>query len=250
MTTSATPALATARSLTLGYRHHAALAASDFEIPSRGITVLIGPNGSGKSTVLAALAGLIEPLSGTITWATGRRPRVSLVLQATEVNASLPVTVREVVLMGRYPNSGMFGRLRADDHRAVDEAMERMAITDLADRHLHELSGGQRQRVFVAQGLAQPHDVLMLDEPLTGLDIPAATTIDDVIHEEADGGVPVLLTSHDLAEARAADHVLLLSGRVVAQGPPEVSLTDAHLAEAYGESLHPNGDVHDDESHH
>lgn len=242
--------LVTARSLTLGYDRHTALTASDFEIPSRGITVLIGPNGSGKSTVLAALAGLIEPMSGTISWAGGRRPRISLVLQATQVNASLPVTVREVVLMGRYPNSGMFGRLQAEDHRAVAEAMERMAITDLADRHLHELSGGQRQRVFVAQGLAQPHDVLMLDEPLTGLDIPAATTIDDVIHEEADGGVPVLLTSHDLAEARAADHVLLLSRRVVSQGPPEISLTDEFLAEAYGEPLHPNGDIHHDESHH
>jgi manganese transport system ATP-binding protein len=118
--------------------------------------------------------------------------------------------------MGRYSNRSLFGRLTDDDRSAVDAAMERMDVTDLATRHLRELSGGQRQRVFVAQGLAQEHDILLLDEPLTGL---------------------------DLAEAQVADHVLLLANRVVASGPPFEVLTGANLKEAYGPSLlHVDGD--------
>ena len=112
--------------------------------------------------------------------------------------------------------------------------MELLAITDLAKRHLSELSGGQRQRVFVAQGVAQDHDLLLLDEPLTGLDLVSARTIDQIIHSEPARGCSVVLTTHDLEEARAADHVLLMSGRVVASGPPSQVLTRDKLAEAYG----------------
>jgi iron complex transport system ATP-binding protein len=112
-----------------------------------------------------------------------------------------------------------------------------MGIEDLADRHLKELSGGQRQRVFVAQGLAQDHDMLMLDEPMTGLDMPSARAIDEVIHDEHARGCTVIITTHDLSEAAEADHVILLSGRVVADGPPSEVLTDVHLVEAYGPGL-------------
>lgn len=243
--------LVTAVGVSLAYGRHQALAPSDFSVPSGGITVLIGPNGSGKSTVLAALAGLHEPVAGSLTWSAGRRPSLSFVLQATKVNEALPVTAREVVMMGRYGRTGAFGRFTSADHEAVDAAMERMAISDLADRHLRELSGGQRQRVFVAQGLAQPHDVLLLDEPLTGLDIPSTTAIDRVIHEEVGHGCSVVLTSHDLDEARAADHVILLAGRVVASGRPDDALAPGHLAEAYGRSPHadPNAPVLDDPIH-
>ena len=95
-----------------------------------------------------------------------------------------------------------------------------MQITDLAGRHMHELSGGQRQRVLIAQGIVQDHDLLVLDEPLTGLDITSAATIDELIHEQRADGCTVILTTHDLDEARAADWVILVSGRVVATGPP------------------------------
>jgi manganese transport system ATP-binding protein len=102
------------------------------------------------------------------------------------------------------------------------------------------LSGGQRQRVFVAQALAQEHSVLLMDEPLTGLDINSAQTIDDIIHAEPARGCSVVFTTHDLEEAKAADHVLLMSGHVVASGPPEKVLTPANLAKAYGLGLlHP-----------
>ena len=115
--------------------------------------------------------------------------------------------------------------------------MERTGVSHLARRHLHHLSGGQRQRAFVAQGLAQDHDLLLLDEPLTGIDITAAQAIDHVIHDEITQGCSVIMTTHDLTEARIADHVLLLSARVVASGPPEEVLTSENLVTAYGPSL-------------
>src|SRR5690606_33869288 len=136
------------------------------------VTALIGPNGAGKSTLLNAISGRIHARHGHLDVPAAERPGgVAYVLQATQVNTQLPITVRETVTMGRYARTGPFRRLRAADRAAVDEAMEALAITDLADRQLHELSGGQRQRAFVAQGLAQEADVLLLDEPITGLDV-------------------------------------------------------------------------------
>ena len=226
------------------YGAHIALGAATFAIPKGAITALIGPNGSGKSTLLSGIAGLDEPVSGEIS-VTGSdgHPKVAFVLQTTKVNDSLPITVREVVTMGRYAHRSLLGRLTDEDRTAVDEAMGRMGVTDLATRHLRELSGGQRQRVFVAQGLAQDHDILLLDEPLTGLDLPSALAIDAVIHEEQAAGNTIVMSTHDLAEAQVADHVLLLANRVVASGPPSEVLTGANLKEAYGSSLlHVDGD--------
>jgi len=243
-----------AADIELGYGTHLAVTASSFAIPEGAITALIGPNGSGKSTLLNAIAGLITPSGGTIEVAPidDRPRRVAYVLQTTKVNEALPVTVSEVVTMGRYADKGSFNRLTDHDRAAVATAIDRMSIADLANRHLTELSGGQRQRVFVAQGLAQEHDILLLDEPLSGLDLPSAQAIDDVIHDENAGGCTVVLTTHDLAEARVADHVVLLSGRVVATGPPEQVLTAANLAEAYGANLlHIDGEsVFIDDPHH
>ncbi|MEX1279247.1 MAG: metal ABC transporter ATP-binding protein [Acidimicrobiia bacterium] len=234
-----TPSVA-ATDLVLAYGSHVAIAASTFTIPTGGVTAVIGPNGSGKSTLLSAIAGLLEPRSGRLEVPARAhdRHRIAYVLQTTKVNDVLPVTVREIVLMGRFAGAGAFGRVgRPRDRVAVDEAMERLGITELANRHLRELSGGQRQRVFVAQGLAQPHDMLLLDEPLTGIDLPTAQAIDEVIHDERSRGCTVILTTHDLSEARVADYTVLLSGRAVAAGPSDEVLTEANLVEAYGPSL-------------
>ena len=222
--------------LSVHYGHLTAITLSDFEIPSGGVTAIIGPNGSGKSTLLNVIAGLVEPSAGTIEVGADRR-RLSYVMQATKVNESLPVTVREVVSMGRYASLGGYRRMRPDDREAVDGALQRLGIVDLSGRHLHDLSGGQRQRVFVAQGLAQEHDILLLDEPLTGIDLTTAHAIDEVIHAETDDGCAVIMTTHDLSEARSADYVLLLAGRVVAGGVPSEVITEATLVEAYGPSL-------------
>ncbi len=224
-----------ARDLILSYGSTTAVGRSSFEIPRGALTAVIGPNGSGKSTVLGGIAGLVVPAAGTVT--IRGDARVAYVLQATKVNEALPITVREVVGMARYPSLGTFQRLQARDRQIVDTAMEDLDITDLAGRHLHELSGGQRQRVFLAQGIAQDHDILLLDEPLTGLDITSAQAIDAVIHHATSDGCTVVLTTHDLTSARAADHVLLMSGRVVATGTPEKVLTPENLRTAYGPSL-------------
>ncbi len=224
-----------AREMGVSFGRVQALAPSSFEI-SPGVTAVIGPNGSGKSTLLNTIAGLIQPSRGTID-VTAPRKRISYVMQATKVNESLPVTVREVVAMGRYAARGAYGRWTASDREAIESAIERMGIAAITTRHLHELSGGQRQRVFMAQGLAQDHDMLLLDEPLTGIDLVTAQAIDRVIHAETEDGCVVVMTTHDLSEAELADHVILLSGRVVAWGTPEEVLTQQNLVEAYGPSL-------------
>ncbi len=218
-----------------------AIDTSSFTIPSGQITAIIGPNGSGKSTLLHAIAGLL-PVSGGDLTVLGRHPSaasmrtsgVSYVLQHTDIAAGTPLTVREAVAMARYPHLGLLRRPSAEDRRKVDDAMKLLEISSLAERHLTELSGGQRQRVYVAQGVAQDHDILLLDEPLTGLDLLSAKTIDAIIHEEPRHGCAVVLTTHDLEEAAAADHVLLTCGRVLAAGPPSEVLTSANLATAYG----------------
>ena len=224
-----------------------AIADADLELPAGGVTAVIGPNGSGKSTLLRALSGLHEPSSGSLTvcGAAPGRHEVAHVLQTHVVNATLPVTVREVVRMGRFRRRGPFRRLTAEDHAAVDRAMARMEVSDLADRHLDELSGGQRQRVYLAQGLAQEAELLLLDEPVTGLDLVNLDRIAAVIREETDHGRTVVLTTHELHTAQAADHVVLLAGRVVASGPPETALTPEHLSTAYGGHVHelPGGEL-------
>ena len=230
------------------------LAAATFTVPSGAVTAVIGPNGSGKSTLLNAIAGLLQPRSGTLQVpAASRRGAVAYVLQATTVNRHLPLTVRETVTMGRYATAGPWGRLDAADRSAVDAALDALAISDLGKRPLHELSGGQRQRAFVAQGLAQGADVLLLDEPITGLDLVSRQHILDAIATERDAGRAVIVSTHDLGDAAAADHLLLLAGRVVASGTAEDVLTDAHLADAYGGHLLRIGErtlILDDHPHH
>lgn len=238
------------------------LADASFTVPAGAVTAVIGPNGSGKSTLLYLMAGLLDPDDAGTLRVFGASPgaqraRVALVLQSTEVSRRLPLTVREAVAMGRYPSWGAFGLVgrsrRRQDRLAVEEAMERLEVADLAGRQVDELSGGQRQRVFVAQGLAQGADLVLLDEPVTGLDPVSRQTILDVSTAEAGRGVAVVMTTHDLAEAAASDHVLLLaSGRVV-EGPPDEVLQPEVLRGAYGErvlEVGPGRTVVVDDPHH
>jgi ABC-type Mn2+/Zn2+ transport system ATPase subunit len=229
---------------------------ADFELP-RGVTSLVGPNGSGKSTLLHAIAGLLVPTSGTVT-VDGRPPaevrrRIAYVLQAQHAPAHLPVTIREVVALGRSPVRGPVARLRREDRIAVSDAIERVELSRLADRHLSELSGGERQRAFVAQGLAQQGDVVLLDEPTAGLDVASTEQIRSVLEQEREAGHTVIVATHDLTDAAHSDHVVLLAGRVIATGPPSVALAPAHLRQAYrGRLLDVGGDLVlvDDDAHH
>ena len=178
---------------------------------------------------------------------------MAYVPQHLHANEQLPISAREVVTMGRYAHTGPWRRLRRTDRRAVDVAMGRLDVTDLGDRQLRELSGGQRQRVLVAQALAQESRLLLLDEPLTGLDPPSQAQILAVIDEERAAGRTVVTSTHSLADAATADHLLLLAGRVVAEGSPEEVLTEAILTEAYGTMVVRFGDrslLVDDSTHH
>ncbi|MHB1140097.1 MAG: metal ABC transporter ATP-binding protein, partial [Microthrixaceae bacterium] len=219
-----------AQDLVLTHGQHVALASSSLELPSGVIVACIGPNGSGKSSLLDAVTGLLTPSAGrlrVLDAAPGSTPgRVAHVLQSTDTPAQLPLTVREVVTMGRYGRSGLTGRLGAAGRAAIEDAIDRVAIGDLVDRQLLELSGGQRQRALVAQGLAGAADLLVLDEPMTGLDVVSRERILEVMQVERARGCTVLFSTHDMAEAAGADVVVLLAGRVVAVGPPAEVLTE------------------------
>ncbi|MBS3940036.1 MAG: metal ABC transporter ATP-binding protein [Actinobacteria bacterium] len=242
--------------LDVRYGTHLAVDAVDLHFAPGEVVAIIGPNGSGKSTLLGTISGLIRPSRGRVE-VLGRPPRavrrrVAHVLQTTIANEAVPLTVLETVRMGCYGRLGAFLPLTADDRSAVDDAVERLRIGDLRHRQLLELSGGQRQRVYVAQALAQRADVLLLDEPITGLDLVTQETITEVIASERARGVAVVLTTHDVGTAQLADVTVLMATRVVAAGPPAEVLTPEHLATAYGGHVHvlDDGTVVLDESHH
>lgn len=232
-----TPAVAL-RGVSLAYGATSVLRDLDLVLPAGRTTALIGPNGSGKSTLLNAIAGLLLPATGEVEVLGAppaqRRREIAYVLQRTEDNRLLPISGREVVAMGRYVHKGLLGRFSRSDHEAVATALRRMGAEDLADRQLRELSGGQQQRLLIAQGLAQQAGVLLLDEPVTGLDVVSRDAILEVITTERDAGTAVIMTTHDLEDARTADLVVLLAGRLVAAGPPEAVLSAENLAAAYG----------------
>lgn len=235
---SATDGAVRATEVNVRYGEHLALCDASFVLPAGAVTAVIGPNGSGKTTLLRTISGLESVGRGRLEVLGGmpgtRRRDVAHVMQNTKVNDSVPLTVREVVGMGRYAILGALRPFRNPDHRAVDEAMERMDVAGLAERHLRDLSGGQRQRVYVAQGLAQDAELLLLDEPVTGLDLVSQERITEAIREETEAGRTVVFTTHDVEAAATSDHVLLLATHVIASAPPQEALTTEHLSRAYG----------------
>jgi ABC-type Mn2+/Zn2+ transport system ATPase subunit len=209
-----------------------ALAPTSFEM--RGSSVaLVGSNGSGKTTLLSTIAGLIRPTAGSIRV----DGTVAMVTQAPHHHRWMPLTVDEVLRMGRYPARGLIGRLRHSDRAIVADAAELLEVRHLRRRPFGELSGGQRQRVLVAQALAAEPDILLLDEPVTGLDLPSQLRILDVIADHARQGGLVVFSTHHLAEARRADRVMLMAGCVLADGPPGEVLVPQLLVEAFGGRL-------------
>ena len=224
-----------ARAVCVHYGSTVALAPSSLDIPRGQSVALVGPNGSGKSTLLLVLAGLLRPTSGSIERRRG--VRVSFVAQHQLHHRWMPISVGEVLRMGRYGERGLLGRLGAADRRAIDEAAERMDVAAMVRRPFGDLSGGQRQRVLVAQALAARPELLLLDEPITGLDLASQQRILEVITDETTAGTSVVLSTHHLGEARHTDRVLLLAGCVVADGSPDEVLRPALLAEAFGNRM-------------
>jgi ABC-type Mn2+/Zn2+ transport system ATPase subunit len=204
-----------------------------FSLAAGSSAAVMGPNGSGKTTLLRALVGSLTAAAGRIHV----DGRVAYVLQNRSGRTWLPLTVGEVITMGRYGERGLLGRLTATDRTLIRDAAERMEMTDLLSSQFGELSGGQQQRALLAQALAQQPTVLLLDEPITGLDLPSQQRILDLIDEETERGTTVVLTTHNLDEARHCDSVLLLAGTLIAIGPPDQVLTAPNLRLAFGDRL-------------
>nr|WP_255673024.1 zinc ABC transporter ATP-binding protein AztA [Glycomyces amatae] len=187
-------------------------------VPAHQVTAVTGPNGSGKSTLLGLLSGTHPLASGSLR--RFHESRAALVVQRSEVPDALPVTVAQAVAMGRWAHRGAWRRLTRDDRSVVERCMDRLGVADLASRRLGSLSGGQRQRVLLAQGLAQQSDLLLLDEPATGLDAEAKRRIAAVLAEESARGVTVVHATHDPEDAAEAGHRIALSGgRLLADAP-------------------------------
>jgi len=221
-----------------------ALAPTDLVCTRSESVAVIGANGSGKSTLLNLIAGLIKPTDGKVEV----DGAVAFVGQHQHHHQWMPLSVEEVLRMGRYRS--WIGRMGRADRIAIDRAAEQLEIADLLKRSFGVLSGGQRQRVLVAKAVATESDVLLLDEPITGLDLPSQQIILDVIEDHSARGGTAVFTTHHLGEARRADRVLLLAGCVLADGSPEEVLVPELLAEAFGGRMVAGEAVVVDEHHH
>lgn len=219
-----------------------AVAGIDAQIQAGRCTAILGPNGSGKSTLLRLLLGTLKPAEGMIRC--GGRPleqwdrrefarTVGVVPQDEEI--AFPITVRELVAMGRYPHLGPLRSPGSEDVRAVDEALDRCDLLPLAERRMQQLSGGERQRARVARALAQQPSILALDEPTRALDIRHEMEILELTRELVGAGVTVLLVTHNLnLAARYAERLLLLDrGSVVGDGTPVEVLSEDRIQAVY-----------------
>jgi ABC-type Mn2+/Zn2+ transport system ATPase subunit len=222
-----------------GYGRRPALTDVSLDVRPGSLLAVIGPNGAGKSTLLKLIAGLLRPSAGSLTVLGGppgaTAKSVAYLPQAEAVDWEFPVTVGEVVMMGRYARLGFGREPRAIDRERVGEALETVGMADAARRQIGALSGGQRRRVFLARALAAEPELYLLDEPVTGVDIRTQEELMDVLEAEARAGKTVIATTHDLICAAQRFHeAALLNGRLVAHGPADLVLDQGLLAETYG----------------
>jgi ABC-type Mn2+/Zn2+ transport system ATPase subunit len=206
---------------------------SFFAAPGDFVAV-VGPNGAGKSSLFAALLGLLPALSGRVSLAGS----FAFVPQSEPEQRAFPVTALDVALMGAYRRAGRWRPLGADEKRRAREALDGVGLADRAGEAFGDLSGGQRQRVLLARALVQEGSVLLLDEPLSGVDAVSEEAIVAALARERGEGRAVLMATHDLALARTrCTHALLLNRTVHAFGPPADALTAGSLRSAYGDRL-------------
>ena len=226
--------------LTVHYGDTLAVDDVSFSLPTGCIAGIVGPNGAGKSSLIKAIVGAKAPSSGLITIdgvpAEQNRGDMTYVPQRGDVDWDFPITARQVVEQGRYNSAGFFGWFFGDDdRRSVQEAMEDVDITDLADRQIGALSGGQKQRVFLARALAQGGDLFLMDEPFAGVDAATESAIIDVLRKLADDGKTVVVVHHDLMTVRQYfDQVVLLNTELIAAGPTRDTFSENHLRATYG----------------
>ena len=208
-------ALIICENLTLGYETGAVAEGLSFSVEEDDYLCIVGENGSGKSTLMKTLLGLVQPLGGKLTFSGGFSPTgIGYLPQQTAVQRDFPASVREVVLSGCQARSGLRPFYNKEEKRLAAENMERMGIAALAERCYRELSGGQQQRVLLARALCAARRMLLLDEPVTGLDPAASAEMYRLIDDLHKSGVAIVMISHDVDAVRWADHVLHIGGMV------------------------------------
>ncbi len=231
--------------VTVTYRNgHTALRGASCTMPPGTISALVGINGAGKSTLFKAIMGFVPLAEGSVrvfggTVSEARRAnRIAYVPQAEEVDWTFPVLVRDVVMMGRYGHMGWLRRARRQDHEKVAGALARVGMQDYATRQIGELSGGQRKRVFLARALAQQADLILLDEPFTGVDVGTEEKIISLLRELRDEGSVILVSTHDLGSVpEYCDRTVFVRGTVLASGPTAEVFNPDNLKEAFGGTL-------------
>ncbi|MCB0476717.1 MAG: metal ABC transporter ATP-binding protein [Crocinitomicaceae bacterium] len=228
--------------ITVSYTGAPVLWDVDFELPSGILAGIIGPNGSGKTTLLKTIMDIVKPDSGNVKVFGSPidkvRSRIAYVPQRESVDWQFPISVMEVVLMGRYSGKGLFRKTTKADKEIAAEALESVGMLKFKNRQISELSGGQQQRVFIARALAQKADLYFMDEPFAGVDMATEKTILEVLLKLKEDGKTVLIVHHDLRTVREYfDYTILLNTRLVAFGKTADVLTGENLDKAYGARL-------------
>jgi ABC-type Mn2+/Zn2+ transport system ATPase subunit len=225
------------------YNGREALEDVTFHLHESERVAVVGPNGAGKSTLFKVVSGVLQPNSGDVT-IYGSRPHghvcIGYIPQRSQVDWNFPVSVSDVVMMGRSAKLGPLNWPHKKDWEHVHHALETVDLSDLSSRQIGQLSGGQQQRMFIARALAQEADLMLMDEPLNGLDTPSQEGILDLLDRLKKEKVTVMVATHDLDQAETHfDRIMLLNQRIVAFGEPGMVLHTDNLLKAYGGKLKP-----------
>ncbi len=229
------------RQLTVNYGNVPALWDVSLKVPEGHTVGIIGPNGAGKSTLIKSALGLIKPISGAVELfgkpLSAVRQRIAYVPQRETVDWDFPITVRDLVLMGRYGRLGLFRRPREADYAAVHEYLEMVGMAEYANRQISQLSGGQQQRVFLARALIQEADLYFMDEPFVGIDLASRRVVVNLLLQLRELGKTVFVVHHELGHVESYfDWVIMLNVRLVSCGPTEHAFNSETLNAAYGKS--------------
>ena len=229
------------QNLTVRYNGSAALEEINFHLHEGERIAVVGPNGAGKSTLFKVVSGVLQPSTGEVN-IFGSRPRghvcIAYIPQRSQVDWNFPVNVADVVMMGRSAKLGLLNWPRKRDREYVERALEIVELSDLASRQISQLSGGQQQRMFIARALAQEAELMLMDEPLSGLDTPAQEGLLGLLDTLRDQNVTVMVATHDLDQAaRHFDRIMLLNHRMIAFDVPQQVMRTEYLLQAYGGRL-------------
>jgi manganese/iron transport system ATP-binding protein len=229
------------QNIAVRYNGRVALEEITFHLHAGERIAVVGPNGAGKSTLFKVVAGVLQPSAGEVT-IFGSRPRghvcIAYIPQRSQVDWSFPVNVADAVMMGRSAKLGLLNWPHKSDWEYVHRALELVELSDLAERQIGQLSGGQQQRMFIARALAQEAELMLMDEPLSGLDTPSQEGLLNLLDALRDQNVTVMVATHDLEQAaRHFDRIMLLNHHIIAFDVPQNVLHTDHLLQAYGGRL-------------